>query len=146
MPERMKATGRVNSPSRSKQPPNASSTAARPWSESSSTGPISAGYWNNFAVPCAMNRNAMTMRNRLNKWGLDESGRCLRLMRVSGLRGRTGRYGNGRQDREPRKRTVGYRRSVPYQPPPPPPPPPPPEDPPPPELEPGAVVDEAMAL
>src|SRR5213080_5320667 len=72
-PERMKATGRVNNPTRRNRPPNVSRMLAMPASDMIGAVPppgmIAAGNANSLAVPNCMKRNAATIRSTLSKYG-----------------------------------------------------------------------------
>src|SRR5882672_5905001 len=72
-PARMKATGRVNSPTRRNRPPNASSIPAMPGSDAIGAVPppgmMAAGNASSLAVPNCMKRNAATIRSRLSRYG-----------------------------------------------------------------------------
>src|SRR3989449_7021858 len=72
-PERMKATGRVNSPTRRRRPPNTSSVPAMPGSDMIGAVPppgmMAAGNANSLAVPNCMKRKAATIRRTLSKYG-----------------------------------------------------------------------------
>src|SRR5438477_347183 len=72
-PARMKATGRVNSPSRRNTPPNVSRIPAMPGSDAIAAVPppgmIAAGNANSLAVPNCMKRNAATIRRTLSRYG-----------------------------------------------------------------------------
>src|SRR5437879_2893770 len=69
----MKATGRVNSPSRRNRPPNVSRIPAMPGSDAIAAVPppgmIAAGNANSLAVPNCMKRNAATIRRTLSRYG-----------------------------------------------------------------------------
>src|SRR5437867_7485483 len=69
----MKATGRVNSPTRRNRPPNASSIPAMPGSDVIGAVPppgmMAAGNANSLAVPNCMKRKAATIRRTLSRYG-----------------------------------------------------------------------------
>src|SRR5213082_2350672 len=69
----MKATGRVNNPTRRNRPPNVSRMLAMPASDMIGAVPppgmMAAGNANSLAVPNCMNRNAATIRRTLSRYG-----------------------------------------------------------------------------
>src|SRR6266480_3217010 len=73
-PARMKATGRVNSPTRRNRPPNVSRMLAMPASDMIGAVPppgmMAAGNANSLAVPNCMKRKAATMRSTLSRRGV----------------------------------------------------------------------------
>jgi hypothetical protein len=85
-PERMNATGRVNSPSSSSVPPTISISPAIPGSDVIGAVPppgiTAAGKPSTFAVPTWMNRKAATMRRMLRRYGLQDRQRANRLESV----------------------------------------------------------------
>src|SRR6266566_7845342 len=70
----MKATGRVNSPTRRNRPPNVSRMLAMPASDLIGSVPppgmMAAGNANSLAVPNCMKRKAATMRSTLSRRGV----------------------------------------------------------------------------
>src|SRR5687768_6437647 len=85
-PERMNATGRVNSPSSSSVPPTISISPAIPGSDAIGAVPppgiTAAGKPSTFAVPTWMNRKAATMRRMLRRYGLQDRQRANRVESV----------------------------------------------------------------
>jgi hypothetical protein len=69
----MKATGRVNSPTRRREPPNVSRTPAMPSSDAMGAvpppGKMAAGNPISLAVPTCMNRKAATILRMLRRYG-----------------------------------------------------------------------------
>ncbi len=84
-PDRMKATGRVNSPISSSAPPTTSRMPATPISDIScrSSNIATCGTLNSLAVPCSRNRKAVTMRSSPCERGTQASSQAVAEMAMN---------------------------------------------------------------